>query len=116
MEQELADVGEEGGVASRKAVLCDGGEELAEDEVDIGGGEEVAGEGGRDFRANLMRFEELPLGAGVEGAEPRMVVAEHAAAAAVGEVELAERGFDFGNEGAGVAGSKAFSGHRSLKK
>lgn len=114
MEHELADVGEEGGVADRKAVLGDRSEELAEDEVDIGGGEEIAANGGSDFRANLMRFEELLLGVCMEGAEGRVIAAEHAAAAAVGEGELTERGFDLRGDGVGVDGCGAFSGHESL--
>ena len=38
-----------------------GGEDFAHDVVDVGGGEEVAGEGGGDFRAKAVRFQELNL-------------------------------------------------------
>ena len=88
VKEELADISEEGSVADRKAVLRDSSEELAENEVNIGGGEKIAGERGGDFRAELIRFEELLLGAGVEGAKQRMIAAEHATAAAVSEGEL----------------------------
>lgn len=69
VEEELANEGENGGVAGGNAILGDGGEEFAENEVDVGGGEEVAADGGGDFRAKLMRFQELLLGTGVEEAE-----------------------------------------------
>lgn len=114
MEEKLANEGENGGVASWNAVLGDGGKELAENEVDIGGGEKVATDGGSDFRAKSMRFQELLLGTGVEEAERRMIAAEHAATAAVGEGELAEPRFVLGREGAGVVANVAFSGHESL--
>jgi hypothetical protein len=116
VEEELADVGEQSSVADRNAVLRDGSEELAEDEVDIGGGQEVTGDGGRDFRANLMGFEELLLGASVKRTELGMIAAEHAATAAVGEGELAERGFDLGREGVWIVGGGAFSGHEKTSK
>ena len=106
VEQEVADVSEDGGVAGRNAVLGEGGEELAEDKVDVGGGQEVAGERSGELGTESLGYEELLLLAGVEEAEGGMVlIAEHATLAAVGERELAEMG---------VRGSRAFSGHESL--
>ena len=117
MEHELADVGERGGVASGNAVLGDGGEEFAKDEVDVRGGKEIATDGGSDFCANLMRFTELMVGAGVEGAEIGVIVAaKHAAAPAVGEGELAERRFGFERKRVLIIGIGAFCGHGSLGK
>jgi len=103
LEQELGDEGEVGGDARRDAVLRDGFEELAEDEVDVGGGHEAAGERGGKLRAEAIGFEKLTLGAGVENAERGMVrLAQHAAGAAVSERELAEGRFIEG--GAGTRG------------
>lgn len=73
------------------AVLGQGGEDFAHHVVDVGGGQEIAGEGGGHFRAQAVGFEELVLGVGVEEAEGRVVtVPEHAALAVVGESEVAE--------------------------
>jgi len=92
-EHDLAHVGEDGGLAKRDAVLRDGGEEFAEDVVDVGGGEEIAVEGGGDFVAQALGFEELEFLPGMEGAEGRMErAAQHAAAAAVGKWKLATSG------------------------
>jgi hypothetical protein len=105
-EHELADVGEGESGALGNAALRDGGEDFAENMVDIGGGEEVAGEGGRELFAKMRRFQELLLVAGMEGAEGGVIVlADHAAVAAVSERELAELGkIDFGT----------FCGHGNL--
>jgi hypothetical protein len=93
VEQEVADVSEDGGVAGRDAVLGEGGEEFAENEVDVRGGQEVAGERSRELGAESLGFEELLFLAGVEKAEGGVVlIAQHAALAAVGERELAEMG------------------------
>ena len=98
-EQDLAEVGEGGGFAEGDAVLGYGGEEFAEDVVDVGGGEEVALERGGDLGAQALGLEELELFAGVEDAEGEMGrSAKHAAAAAVGELELAA----WGDGGAGI--------------
>jgi hypothetical protein len=92
VEHDLAEIGEGGG-ALGDAVLGQGGEDFAHDVVDVGGGEEVAGEGGGDFCAKAMRFQELQFGVGVEQPQGRVIfMAKHAAAAAVGEGELAEVG------------------------
>ena len=89
-EQDLAEVGEGSGFARRDAVLGDGGEEFAEDVVDVGGGEEIAVEGGGNFVAETLGLEELELLPGVEGTEEGMSRgAQHAAEAAVGKVKLA---------------------------
>src|SRR6266852_5114374 len=50
-EQKFADEGQVGGVARRDAVLRDGLEEFAEDEVDVRGGHESAREAGSEFGA-----------------------------------------------------------------
>src|SRR5213082_3557981 len=103
LEQELGDEGEVGGDARRDAVLRDGFEQFAEDEVDVGGGHEAAGERGGELRAEAIGFEKLTLGAGVENAERGMIrLAQHAAEASVGERELAEGRFIEG--GAGTRG------------
>jgi len=103
LEQELGDEGEIPGDARRDAVLRDGFEQFAEDEVDVGGGHEAAGERGGELRAEAIGFEKLTLGAGVENAERGMIrLAQHAAEAAVGERELAESRFIEG--GAGTRG------------
>jgi hypothetical protein len=61
VEHDLAEISEGGGGALGDAVLGQGGEDFAHDVVDVGGGEEVAGEGGGDFRAKAVRFQELNL-------------------------------------------------------
>ena len=91
MEHDLAEVAEGGGLLLGDAVLGQCGEDFTEDVDDVGAGDEVSGEGGGDFSAELPGFEELKFGLGVEGTEigvPRM--AQHAAEAAVGEWELTE--------------------------
>jgi hypothetical protein len=93
VEHELADIGEDGGVAGWDAVLGRGGEEFAENEVDVRSGHELAGEGGGEFGAEALGFQELHLIAGVEETEGGMgVVTEHAAAASVGSLEMAAIG------------------------
>ena len=89
-EHDLAQAGEGEGFANGDTVLGDGDEEFPEDVVDVGGGEEVAVEGDGDFVAEALGLDELEFLAGVEGAEGGMGrVAQHAAVAAVGELELA---------------------------
>jgi hypothetical protein len=89
-EHNLAEIGEDGGFARRDAVLGNGGEEFAEDVVDVGGGEEIAVERSGNFVAETLGLEELELLPGVEGTEDGMSRgAQHAAEAAVGEVKLA---------------------------
>jgi hypothetical protein len=103
LQHELAEPGESDGGALRDAALGESGEDFAENVVDVCGGEEVAGEGGGELFAKAMRFQELLLVAGVEGAEGGVVfVAEHAAVTPVGEGELA---------GVGVSGFWAFGFH-----
>jgi len=93
VEHDLAEVGQGGGGALRDAVLSQGGEYFAEDVVDVGGGKEIAGEGGGDFRSQFGTFQELLLVAGMEGAESGMRFhSEHAALAVVGEGVLAKVG------------------------
>jgi hypothetical protein len=93
VEHELAEVGKNGGGAWRDAVLGGGGEEFAENEVDVGGGHKLAGEGGGEFGADTLGFEELHFIVGVEETERGMgVVTEHTTAAAVGSLELAAIG------------------------
>ena len=88
LEEELGDVGEGAGGAAVHASGSDVGEEFAEDEVEGDGVLEVAAEGeefGADFFGGL-ELEEFTM---VEEAEIEARVAEHAATAAVGELELA---------------------------
>jgi len=59
--------------------------------VDVGGGEEVAGERGGEFCADALGLESLTLFSGVEWAEAGMIaMAKHAALASVGVGETAE--------------------------
>jgi len=93
VEQEVADVSEDGGVAGRDAVLRKSSEEFAEDEVDVGGGQEVAGERSRKLGAEALGYEELLFLACVEKTKGGVVlITEHATLAAIGERELAEMG------------------------
>ena len=111
MEKELADVGEEAGVASGDAVLSDGGKEFAEDGIDIGGGEVFAKGSGGEERADAFRLEGLALFAGVMEAEGGVVWgAKHATAATVGEGELAARRAALAGRG---GGRRKISGHRN---
>jgi hypothetical protein len=111
LEQELGDKGKVPGDARLDAVLRDGLEEFTENEVDVGGGHEAAGERGGELRAEAIGFEKLTLGASVENAERGMVrLAQHATSAAVGEPKLAEAGFILG--GAGTRG--LWFGHKRL--
>jgi len=71
-EQDLAEEGEGGGFAKGDTVLRDGGKEFAEDVIDVGGGEEIAVEGGGNFVAQALGLEELQLLPGMEGTEERM--------------------------------------------
>ena len=91
LEEELADIGECGGIACGDAILGQGGEDFAKDMIDVGGVEEIAGERGSQFSTDALGFEELLLFAGVEGAKAGMrEMAKHAATAAVGIGEVAE--------------------------
>jgi len=90
---DLAEESEGCGFAKEDAVLCGGDKEFAEDVVDVGGGEEIAVEGGGNFAAEALGLEELEFLPGVEGTEGRMGrAAQHAAGAAVGKMKLAARG------------------------
>jgi hypothetical protein len=91
---DLAKIGEGVGGADGHAVLRDGSEDLAEDIVDVGSGQEVAGDGGGEFGAKLSRFEELLLLARVKDAEGRVVGRpRQTTAAAVGGFKSAAIGF-----------------------
>jgi hypothetical protein len=91
-EHDLAEVGEDGGFAKGDTVLRDGDEKFAEDVVDVGGGEEIAVEGGRDFCAQALGLEELQFLPGMEGTAGRMDrAAQHAAGAAAGKWKLTTR-------------------------
>jgi len=92
-EHDLAHVSEGDGFAKGNAVLRGSSEDFAEDVVDVGGGEEIAVEGGGNFAAQALGLEELQFLPGMEGTEGRMGrAAQHAAAAAVGKLKLAARG------------------------
>jgi hypothetical protein len=100
--QEFADESQVGGVAGRYAVLSDGFVEFAKGEIDVRGGHEPASEGGGEFGAEAVGFDDLALGTSVENAERWMILLpQHAAGAAVGERELTERGFVGGDTGTG---------------
>jgi hypothetical protein len=99
VEEQLADVGEEGGVARGDTVLGDQGEEFTQDVVEVVGGLELAGEGG-EFGGNAVGVAELLLSTGMVETEGGVGVrARHAAATAVGEAEKAAgRIFETGND------------------
>jgi len=102
-EEEFADESEVGGGAGRDAVLGDGLKQLAENEIDVGGGHVLAGDGRGELGAEQIGFDDLAFGAGVEDAERRVIcLAQHAAGAAVSELELAERALVGGNAGTGL--------------
>ena len=84
----MGDVGESAGLAAVHAAGGDVGEEFAEDEVKGDGVLEIAAEG-EEFGGDLLGGLELEELAMVEEAEVELRVAEHAAAAAVGELEIA---------------------------
>lgn len=100
--QEFANEGQVGGVAWRCAVLGDGLVELAKGKIDVRGGHEPARESGGEFGAEAVGFDNLTLGTSVENAERGMILlAKHAAGAAVGKRVLTERGFVGGDAGTG---------------
>ena len=123
LEDELADVSENGGVARRNAVVGEEGEEFSQDVVEVVGGLELARDGD-EFGADAIGLEELLLLAGVEEAEGGMILpADHAAAAAIAAGEQAagrvgcgrcERGSFFTRRGYLIALSR-FKFHGSLK-
>lgn len=91
---ELGDIGKCVSRANGHAVLSDRSEELAEDVVDVRGGEEVAGEGCSDLGAKLLGFEKLLLLAGMKDAKRSMSGgARKAATASVGSFKRAAIGF-----------------------
>jgi hypothetical protein len=93
VKHDLSEVGQSRSGALGDAVLGQSGEDFAHDVVDVGGGEEIAGVGGSDLCAKVVGFQELLLIAGMKGAEGGVIdLAEHAAAAVVGEGVLAEFG------------------------
>jgi len=108
VEEKLAHKGESGSVAGRKTVLGDGGEEFSEDVIDVGGGEIFTGRRFGNEGADGFGLEELALGASMEEAKRGVaVLAQHAAFAAVREMELAEMR---------MIGGGAFFGHGSLEE
>jgi hypothetical protein len=108
VQQKLTDMREPGSFAKRNAFLGERGKKLAENVVDVGGGEEIAGERGGELRTELLRFVEFVFLTSVEWAQVRVrFVAEHAAAASVGECELTEMGVP-------IIG--AFCGHKSSQE
>ena len=87
MEKQLADIGEDGGVAHGDAIGSHDGEKLSQSVIDVVAGLEPARKAG-EFGGDALGVEELLLLPGVEEAEGRMgVQAEQAAlmAASVGE-------------------------------
>ena len=86
LEKELAEVAKGVGGTRGDLLVGEGVEDFAEDVINVEGGDVFAGERG-EFSGQLFGFEKLLLFASVEGAK-RIVAggAEHAAAAAVGEL------------------------------
>ena len=99
VEEQLADVGEEGGVARGDAVLGDQSKEFTQDVVEVVGGLELAGEAG-ELGGDTVGVAELLLSAGMVETEGGVGVrAREAAAAAVREAEEAAGGvFEAGDE------------------
>jgi hypothetical protein len=108
LQQGLAEIGEGLGGLRLDVALGYGGEEAAQGDAEVAGGEiTVAGEARGDVAAGLLCGEGLGFFAGVEVAKVRMAgMAWGATAAAVGEGES--------TQGHAVLGTK--SGHGSLRK
>jgi hypothetical protein len=102
VEEYPGDTGEDSGVAGRDAVLGEGGEDFAEDVVDVGGGVKVPGERGGKLGAEAAAFEELLLIAGMKETQAGAADAQHTAAAAIGKGKAAE---------VGLCGVRTFCGH-----
>ncbi len=86
LEEKLAEVAKRGGRLVRNTFFGESGKDFAKDVVDVSDGIELAGKGGKLF-SELVGFEKLLFFAGVEDAESGMALfAEHATAAAVGEL------------------------------
>jgi hypothetical protein len=108
LQQGLGKIGEGIGGLRLDVTLGYGGEETAQGDAEVAGGEiTAAGEAGGDVAASLLRDEGLSFFAGVGVAEVRVAgLARSAAAAAIGEGE--------GTQGHAVLGTK--SGHGSLRR
>ena len=108
VEKKLGEIGEVFGAAGGNAAVGDKIEEFAEDVVDVGVGEELAGDG-YEFLTDFFLGEELLLFAGVDEAIGCVgLVTEHAALATVGEREVAELSWVDGVSGTGLLGGIHF--------
>lgn len=104
MEKKLGEVGEHLDVADGDAIGGDQLEELTRHAFDVADGGELAG-GWGDLRGDLLQFDTLEFFARVKEAEGGVAfVTEHAAAASVGEGELAEERLVRCDSGAGGLG------------
>lgn len=84
VEEQLAEIGEDGRLTSGESVGGEKGVELAEGLVDVGGGHELAGDGG-EFGSDALGVKDEALAPGVVEAEGGVAVpAGVAAAPAVG--------------------------------
>lgn len=103
-EHELGDIGEGVAGTSGNAVLSYGGEELAQDKVDVGGGKEVARDRRTNFGAESLGFEELLFVARVKDAKSRMAGgARQTTTAAIGSFKSTAIGLE-GFSSRGVSG------------
>ncbi len=99
LQEELGEIAEGDGVRAGNAVLRELGEEIAEDEVDVGGGIERAGNRS-EFVGKIRGLVGPGLRPGMRNAERGMsFAARRAAAASVGEGELAALEIERGGRG-----------------
>jgi hypothetical protein len=82
VQEQLAEIGENGSLAAGEAIGSEKAEELAESEVEVGEGLEFAGDGG-EFGGDALGVQDEALTAGMIEAEGRVGVPAGIAAAAI---------------------------------
>ena len=92
LDENLAEIGEGAGLPGLDVALSDGGEEAAESQAEIAGGEITAGEKERNFIGGLLGSAGVGFLAGVEVTELRIArLTRGEATAAIGEGEGTQR-------------------------